>query len=300
MAVGDGPRGAAAVRTATPDDIPSIRAILAANGIDDPAGQLRGPDVVGPYVRHLVARHRAMVSDLPGTGVAAFGAVADVGLAWHLADLFVDPARLGRGIGRPLLTALYGGRQPRTTFASDDPRALPLYVRAGMAARWATLYLRGGPAAVRLAAADPRARALEVVEADPDDLLALELAWAGADRSADRAYWTTMSGSDPFLVRDGDGPVAAGYGRDRQIGPAARALDRLVLRPGAEPVGPVLAAIARCIAQGETLDVTVPGPHAALPVLLELGLRVEDRDVYCAGPTDPVDAERLLPNGGLL
>jgi GNAT superfamily N-acetyltransferase len=297
---GEGTRAAAVVRLATPDDIPAIREVLASNGNDGPAGQLRGPDVVGPYLRHLIARHRTMVSELPGTGAAAFGAIADVGLAWHLADLFVHAARLGQGIGRPLLDTLFGDRQPRTTFASNDPRALPLYVRAGMAARWATLYLRGGPAAAQRIGADRRARSLEVVDGDPADLTALELVWTGADRAADRVYWATMPGSDPFVVRDADGPVAAGYGRDRQIGPAARAVDRLVLRPGAEPIGPVLAAIDRCMAHGETLDVTVPGPHPALPVLLELGLRIEDRDIYCAGPTDPVDPAQRLVHGGLL
>ena len=54
------------------------------------------------------------------------------------------------------------------------------------------------------------------------------------------------------------------------------------------------------IARGTTLDVMIPGLHPALPVLLELGFRIEDRDVYCAGPSDPVDPERRLLNGGLL
>ena len=230
----------------------------------------------------------------------AFGAVADVGLAWHLADLFVQPAHLGQGLGRELLRALYGDRQPRTTFASDDPRALPLYVRAGMAARWVSLYLRGGPNVARRAAADSRARALEVVDGDPGEQTALELAWTGADRTRDHLLWTAWPGADPFVVRDADGPVAVGYGRDRQTGPTARAVDRLVVRPGAEPVGPVLVALARCLRRGETLDVTVPGPHPALPVLLELGVRIDDRDIYCAGPTDPLDPAYRLLNGGLL
>ena len=288
------------IRPATPEDIPAIRAILAAHGNDDPPGQLRGPDIGGPYVAHLIANHVAMVSETPGEGVVAFGAVANAGIAWHLADLFVRPDRLGQGLGRPLLAAMFGDRWPRTTFASDDPRALPSYVRAGMAARWVTLYVRGGPDDVARAAVDRRARALDVVGGDPAEIAALELAWTGADRTIDHALWTTFSGSDPFVIRDAAGPVAVGFGRDRQVGPAARAVDRLVVRPGTEPVGPVLAAVARCMAAGETMDGTVPGPHPALPVLLELGFRIDDRDIYCAGLTDPVDPERRLVNGGLL
>ncbi len=298
MADDSGP--AAVIRLATPDDVPAIRAILAAHGNDDPPGQLRGPDIVGPYLRHLIARQRPMVSELPGAGVVAFGAVADVDVSWHLADLFVHPARLGQGLGKPLLQALFGDRQPRTTFASDDPRALPLYVRTGMAARWVLLYLRGGQEHARRAAADPRAGRLEVVDGAPSDLAALELAWTGADRTRDYELFAAWPGADPFVIQDADGPVAVGSGRDRQVGPAARAVDRLVVRPGAEPVGPVLAAAARSLAGGAVLDVAVPGPNPALPMLLELGFVIDDRDVYCAGPTDPVDPRLRLVNGGLL
>jgi GNAT superfamily N-acetyltransferase len=291
---------AATIRAAATGDVPAIRAILAAHGNDDPPDRLRGPDIVGPYLNHLLAWHRVMVSELPDAGVVAFGAVVDAGIAWHLADLFVDPERLGQGLGRPLLAAIYGARQPRTTFASDDPRALPLYVRAGMAAQWVALYLRGGRETARRAAADRRVRALEVVSGEPAELASLELAWTGADRVRDYELWTAWSGSDPFVVRDADGPVAVGSGRDRQNGPAARAVDRLVVRPGVEPVGPVLASIARCLASGTSIAVTIPGRHPALPVLLELGLRIEDRDVYCAGPLDPLDPSRRLVHGGLL
>jgi GNAT superfamily N-acetyltransferase len=290
----------ALIRPATPDDIPAIRAILAQHGNDDPPGELRGPDVVGPYLTHLLAQHRALVSDVPGFGVAGFCAVADTGIGWHLADLFVHHRVLGQGIGRPLLDATFGDRQPRTTLSSDDPRALPLYVRAGMTARWVALYVRGDAEAVGRAAADPRASALEVIDGDPPELVALERAWTGADRSREIPYWTVMSGSDPFLIRDANGPIAVGYGRDRQVGPSVRAVDRLVIRPGADPIGPVLAATVRSMAKGETIDITVPGPNPALRAMLDLGFRIDDRDIYCAGPTDAVDPEHRLVNGGLL
>jgi len=293
-------RADARIRPAAPEDLPAIRAILASHGNDQPASEPPGPDVVGPYIGHIIARHRTMVSELPGTGVVAFGAVADTGRSWHLADLFARPDHVGQGLGRPLLAELLGDRWPRTTFSSGDPRALPTYARAGMAPRWVALYMRGGAEAVRSAARDSRARALEVTGADPSQLASIELGWTGADRSADHAYWGSVSGSDPFLVCDDRGPVALGYGHDRQAGRRMRVLERLVVRPGARSVGPVLLAVVRSLADGEAVDVTVPGPHPALPVLLELGFRIDDRDTYCAGPSDPVDATLDLPNPGLL
>lgn len=288
------------IRPATPGDIPGIRAILAAHGVDDPPGHLRGPDVVGPYLRHLLAHHLAMVSEAPGDGLLAFGAVANTGMSWHLADLFVRADRLGRGLGRPLLAALLGGRWPRTTFASDDPRALPSYVRAGMTPRWVALYLRGGSPSATAAAQRPGLRDVETRDADPVQLTELEVGWTGANRTSDHGYWASLPGADPFTVDDANGPVAFGYGRDRQSGPSVRALDHFVVRPGQDPVGPLLAATGRAIAGGTELEFMIPGPNPALPPLLDLGFRIVDRDVYCAGPFDPVGPERLLPNGGLL
>ena len=212
-------------RPATPDDIPTIRAILAAHGNDGPVTRV---DIVGPYVRHLVTRHRTLLTEEAGAAVA-FGAVVDAGLAVHLADLFVMPDRLGRGLGRPLLAALFGDEPRRTTFASDDPRALPLYVRAGMTPLWPTLYVEGD--ASRLA----KPPGLEVVAAAPEELAALELAWTGADRRDDHRFWASQADADPFLVVDRDGPVALAIGRARQVSDV-RVIDRMLVRPGADPV----------------------------------------------------------------
>jgi GNAT superfamily N-acetyltransferase len=292
-------RMTAAIRAATPDDIPAIRALLAAHGNDDPPGELRGPDVVGPYVAHLVAHHRVLVSEA-ADGIVAFGGVVDTGRSFMLSDLFVRPDRLGTGLGRPLLAALFEGCSPRATLASEDPRALPVYTRAGMLPLWPALYLRADASVAARAGQHARAHLLEVDSADPAELVALERSWTGCDRPVDHAFWASMPGADPFLVSNDDGPVALGYGRDRQTGPDARSLDRLVVRPDAAPNGPILAAIARAVAAGATVGFCLPGPNPALRVLLDLGARVVDRDTYMAGPTDLVDPARLVPNTGML
>jgi GNAT superfamily N-acetyltransferase len=287
------------IRAATPDDIPAIRAILAAHGDDDLPGERRGPDVVGPYVAHLVARHRVLVTEVRD-GVVAFGGVVDTGRSFMLSDLFVRPDRLGRGIGRPLLTALLEGCSPRATLASGDARALPLYVRVGMVPLWPVLYLRADAAVATRAGVHARGHLLETDDAEPTLLARIERDWTGADRPSDHAFWASLPGADPFVVHDDDGPLAIGYGRDRQVGPDARALGRLGVRPGAAPNGPVLAALARAAARGATVDLCLPGPNPALRVLLDLGARVVDRDTYMAGRVDLVDPARLVPDNGML
>src|SRR5262249_2524629 len=150
--------------------------------------------------------------------VVAYGAAVDAGVTLHLADLFVRPDLLGHGIGRPLLATVLGDATSRTTFASADPRALPSYVRAGMAALWPCLYLEGDGAWI----AEPGG--LEAHDADPAELAELERDWTGILRAEDHAFWGSQAGADPFVVDDAGGPVAFGYARARQAS-RGRALD---------------------------------------------------------------------------
>jgi GNAT superfamily N-acetyltransferase len=277
------------IRPATLDDVPEIRSILAEHGNDGPHPTI---DIVGPYVRHLIETARALVAD-EGDRLAAFGATVDTGRARHLADLFVRSDRLGQGIGRPLLDELFADDWPRTTFASDDQRALPLYIRAGMAPLWTALYVGGDAATV-----PDLDSGLMTEPSDPTRLALLELEWTRLDRSRDHAFWAMQAEADPFVVVDGGDIVAAGYGRARQKNPA-RFLDRLVIRPGRDPIGPTCAALRRA-ARGGSVDACIPGPSPVLRPLLEAGFRIDDRDTFMASEPDLFDPARLLPSGGML
>ena len=277
------------IRPATLADLAAIRSILAAHGNDGPV--VIG-DVVGPYIAHLIARGGARVARLDGT-IVGFGAAIDTGRSVHLADLFVDPTRLGQGIGKPLLAAVLDGAERRTTFASEDPRALPLYVRAGMQPMWTSLYVQGASTAL-----PPAPNTFRTESATGDRLAALELAWTGHDRRLEHAFWATMPDGDAFVVNDGNAVVAFGYARARQAVPI-RVLDRLVIHPDAEPVGAALAALARA-GRGGPVHVCLLGPHPVLRPLLDDGFRVADRDVFLASDPAIVDPVRLIPNPGML
>jgi hypothetical protein len=249
-------------------------------------------DIVGPYVRHLVAHHRAMVTQQDGS-VVAFGATVNAGVATHLADLFVLPDRLGEGIGRPLLAALFDGAERRTTFASDDPRAMPLYVRAGMAPLWASVYVEGATASL-----PPTPGFLETASTDPARLATLELAWTGVDRSTDHAFWASQAAADSFVVAERGEAVAICNARARQSSPV-RIIDRMLVRPGADPVPPTLAALRRT-GRGGIVQVTLQGPSPVLRVLLDAGFMVVDRDQFMASEPGLVDPARLIANPGML
>jgi len=277
------------IREATLDDEAEIRSVLAEHGNDGPHPTI---DIVGPYVRHLIATAHAFVVD-EGDRLAAFGATIETGHGRHLTDLFVRSDRLGQGMGRPLLDAVFGAAWPRTTFASDDPRALPLYIRAGMTPLWPHLYLLGAGSSL-----PDGGRELTTESADAPRLAALDRDWTGVDRPVDHAFWTSQSGADAFVVLDAGEVVAGGCGRDRQLGPA-RALDRLVVRPDREPLGPIYAALRRVARDGKVL-VGLAGTNPAVRPLLEAGFRIEDQDTYMASEPDLIDPARLLPNPGML
>ncbi|HET7031165.1 MAG TPA: GNAT family N-acetyltransferase [Candidatus Limnocylindrales bacterium] len=277
------------IRDARPDDIGGIRSILAAHGNDGPVVVA---DIIGPYVAHLLTRGRARVAEIDGE-LVGFGAGLDTGRSVHLADLFVHPDRLGRGIGRPLLASVFEGAAGRTTFASEDERALPLYVRAGMQPLWPSLYVQGQSASL-----PETGGALSAEPATGSDLAALERDWTGIDRSVDHAYWARMADAEPFVIR-GDGAIAAlGYGRARQAAPI-RVLDRLVIHRDADPVATTIAAM-RQAARGGPVLVCLGGPHPALRPLLEAGFRIVDRDQFLASDPTLVDPVRLIPNPGML
>ena len=284
-----GPAPAPEIRPATLDDLPAIRSILAAHGNDGPVVIA---DIVGPYVSHLIRRGGAQVA-LVDDVIIGFGGTLDTGRSVHLADLFVHPDRLGQGIGRRLLDAVFAGSVVRTTFASEDPRALPLYMRAGLQPLWPSLYVQGVSATL-----PPPVAGVRTETARPDRLAALERAWTGIDRSVDHGYWAAMAGSDPFVVIDGDDVAGVGYARVRQAA-AIRVVDRLLIHPDADPIVTTMAALARA-GQGGPVFACLLGVHPAVWPLLDAGFRIVDRDQFMTSDPDVIDPARHVPNPGML
>jgi GNAT superfamily N-acetyltransferase len=276
------------IRPATADDVAAIRALLASHGNDGP---IVIGDTVGPYLRHLFDHGRSLVSIAAGE-VVGFAAALDTGRGWHLADLFVRLDRLGQGIGRPLLDAVLAGAADRTTFASDDPRALPLYVRAGMTPRWPSLYVEGAVASLPASVGT-----LRTEPASPERIADLEHAWTGQDRRIDHEFLASQLDADSFVVLDDGEVVGAGHARARQAS-VLRALDRFLVHPDADPVSVTMAAIRRAGRSGGTL-ICVQGPSPVLRPLLDLGFRIPDRDTYMATDPDLFDPARLIPNPGI-
>ena len=259
------------IRAAADDDLPAIAAIAAAND-DEGAGSAADPR----YVARLRSDGRFLVADDGGT-VAGYCGARPAGRAVMLCDLFVHPDRQGAGVGGLLLRETLPAAGERFTYASKDPRAMPLYVRHGMIPYWPLLYLRGPWPARGIA---PSAAGLELELVTPVRAAAAEREITGQDRAADYAYWATADGSTGLIVRQAGRVAAAAAAAPghlmhlacaRQAGPdAVQAGPDAVLAVALEAAGP--GPVRLCL----------PGPHPAVPRLLAAGFRIFDYDHYMA------------------
>src|SRR5215217_3394162 len=230
--------------------------------------------------------------------VVGYAGVVRHGEIAHLADLFVARDRLGHGIGGALLDAALPRDGVRTTFASGDERALPLYVRAGLRPFAPLLYLGRRDGAAPAGAARPPAAAA-----------------AGAAAPSPAADGFERAPAAAVAARD-----AAASRRDRPdllaFLEAAHAYALIGRRPGCYAVvrpapagawvGPAAAGAAELLAVADAVlaahggvRLALGGAHPALAPLLARGFRILGSDTYMASHDGVVDLHEYLPEPDL-
>ena len=281
------------VRPAGEADVPVIAAITTATGQHDEWGGANPA-----YVHHLLEHGRLVVAELGG-GVVGFGAVQQIGsgagAVSMLCDLYVDPAVHGRGSGRAMLTDLWSTARRRMTFSSLHSNAMPLYTSFGLDPWWPLLYLKGFTARL------PVINDWTVESATPDAAAALELAWTGADRTAEHRAWAERPAGESILIsRDaGDEIIAAAAVINR--GPD-RGIVHLATAPEVDDgvaAGVVLQSLAQLADEpGQLAHVCLPAPHPAVRALLAAGWRFDEFDLFMASEPDVLDPRRVVPSPG--
>jgi hypothetical protein len=274
-------RAEVAIRPAAGADTAAIHAIWAANGDEIPEG---GVDILAPYLAHLMMAGRVLVASV-ADHVVGFASVVERAGVTHLADLFVLPDRFEQGIGGRLLAAAFGDATRRTTFASSDPRALPLYVRSGMSPLWPNLYLD-----VDSSRLPPTPPGFVCEPTGPDTLAELERLWLGDANRDDHRFWASLPDARPFVVLEAGRAVAAVHARCRRTG-RDRWINRLVLASEVDSV-PVLVAAYHHAAEGGRIGSCLPGPNTALRPLLAAGSRIFDQDTFMASQASLFDPPR--------
>ena len=256
-----------------------------ARGYDGLTAWSERPD----YLDHERSTGRLLVA-AEGGRVIGFGAVLTRPPISPLGDLFIRPDRVGQGVGRALLEALFTDATDRTTYASGDPRALPLYVRFGMQPLWPLLYLTGDRAAAARLPAEP----VELVAATPEATAELDQATSGRRRPEDFVFLVRSGGtlfSAPSIPGGyGCVRVAAVDGRPHAfVAPAGAASDRGSARL-------LLALLRRAGERAEVVNVPPFGPHPAVAALFAAGFRLSDRDTGMCSRPALIDPRRYVPS----
>jgi ribosomal protein S18 acetylase RimI-like enzyme len=260
-------------RRATTGDAGPAAAVLR-RALDDFRGRRRAPAVavldeaVAPVLRHLAQTDGESFWVATGGGeVVAFGCGMTRGDLWFLACLFVLPAWQGRGVGRALLEramAGYPARGGALAVLSDgtNPISNTLYARHGMYPWLPALHLT---AALTDTETHPRLGALDAAPVSPSDLgdlLAIDDAVGGCDRSLDHAWLMGSAGRPGWVFRRHGRPAGYVYlygdgsQGDDYVGPLA------AVRPPDQ--GPMLRfALAELAARGaQRAQLMVPGANS--------------------------------------
>src|SRR5947208_302382 len=108
--------------------------------LDDP--QLPLPGDIPPYLSHVLQTGRLYVAEEDGRILAFAGAITRGNVSF-LTDLFVLPSSQSGKLGKTLLQTVFPqDNLIHCTMSSSDPRALALYIRAGMRPQWPHFGLR--------------------------------------------------------------------------------------------------------------------------------------------------------------
>ena len=287
------------IRPATPEDLPALYDIWYwSEAGDAPSQPPRGP---WPWLAHELATGELLLAERDGAAIG-FAATITRGEIAFLSDCFVRAAAQSGGVGRRLLQQLLP-RDGRTycTVSSSDPRAQALYIRAGMRPRWPNFILMAEASTV---AAMPAGR-VEIAEGRAGDpaLVEWDAAIGGRRRPEEHAYLVAHHQATPLWFMRGERRI--GYGYAQLFSP------ELLWRPATLRLGPigalserdalacVSAAVGWAISRASAIQISVPGPHAALAALLAARFMIDDVEIFLSSSDRPLfNAGCYIPSGG--
>jgi GNAT superfamily N-acetyltransferase len=261
---------------------------------DEEAGPLPDEPLAWEHLRHLRVSGRMVIATTTDGEPVGFGGVVERNGITRLADLFIDPDHQGRGVGQALLREVLGDAAVLTTSASADPRALPLYTRAGMRPLWPYHFLVGDPRKVEV----PETTRVE--PASREELVAIDTEATGFERSIDHEYYEVGCRAQGLRIVVADRAIGVANREPPQPwAPTRWILLTLAVIAGFESGDGVRAALAHAGAQGaDRLFTAIGGPNPVLASLLESGFVIPEQDIYMATSPDITDPLRHHPHPG--
>ncbi len=266
--------------------------------LDNP--QLPLPGDIPPYLSHVLQTGLLYVAEEDGRILAFAGAITRGNISF-LTDLFVLPSSQSGKLGKTLLqTVLPQDDLIHCTLSSSDPRALALYIRAGMRPQWPHFELR----LKRPTHAWQLALDMEIIEADSSDpeLLRWDAHVSGRPRPEDLQFWVREERAVPLWLRRRGQIVGYGYvrfGAEAKPNPQSCRLGPIGADTPEDATACVLAAIHWAMQRAVEVHIDVPGPHPCLTALLERGFHIISFDTFVSTATTPFfDARCYIASGG--
>ncbi|MBB3589903.1 GNAT superfamily N-acetyltransferase [Rhizobium sp. BK529] len=210
------------------------------------------------------------------------------GDVWFLAQLFVDPARQGQGIGNELLErtmehARKSGAIHKALITFTFNRVSQgLYMRHGLFPKTPIYFFNATRERVKQTLPEPplRAIAIDSSAATMNNLAEIDLRAIGASREKHHRYLLSDPATTGVLLYAGDGPVGYGYiSSNGHIGPLA------VMRT--DVLRDAFATMLTLAADGsaETISAFLPGTcDSALSLAIRQGMRITFPMLLMASP----------------
>ena len=321
------------IRPATAADLDQVHEIWYQSEVKDfPDPPSRG--ALPPIFRHEIEAGEMYVAEAGGR-IMGYAALVTRGEVAYLAELYVRDDVQSSGLGQTLLahvlpcqgrTVRSGGPSPEVrsngfsrevrshgfsrsvvcTLSSDDPRALALYIRAGMQPRWPHFLLYAAVGCGR--PAELSAAGVAAIPARPGDpdLVRWDAEVGGRHRPEDHAFWTEQAGAVPLWFVRGDETIGYGYvqARNHEVAlwhPEALSLGPVGARSAADALACTLAAVDWAAERAPALALGVPGAHPSMPVLLAAGFRITYVETFVSTAASfPAEPGRYLPSSSTL
>ncbi|MGI8406484.1 MAG: GNAT family N-acetyltransferase [Thermomicrobiales bacterium] len=129
------------IRDAKASDLPSVYRVFLEDELKNEA-VLPSISQIPMFLTHELRSGHMVVCEEEGE-IAGFATTITRGEVVYLAELFMRSDRQSGGVGKLLLQrVLQGATNGVCTLGSTDPRAMALYIRAGMRPLWPNLWLR--------------------------------------------------------------------------------------------------------------------------------------------------------------
>ncbi len=290
-----------AIREAQEFDLPAVYRIFLEDELDKrmPASSL--PEIPA-FLMHELDSGEMFVCE-EADEIVGFATTITRGEMAYLAELFVRSSCQSGGIGKLLLLrVLQGATNGLSTLSSTDPRAIALYVRAGMRPLWPNFWLSRD---VRMETA-PSLDNLDVIAeeafANDPELIGWDYGASKRRREIDHEYWIE-TGAVPFWFTRDHERIGYGYLQTGN-GSSLWSQDAITIGPlGAktreDAAACLLCAVEVATRRANVVRVAVPGPHEGLRPLLVAGFRITYVETYMESKSYGVDPQLYIGSGDL-